>query len=131
MLPPPPKAVTHTTPCAFNLRSLAHPHKIPLNTMAFAAMQTQLATVDIPPNLRPQSNGNEITYASITIFHRDALVEHGVSVYECLKKVFELLLRVDLRATILLLYVGKAGVTIASITTVPAYSMDVLGLGTE
>ncbi len=49
--------------------------------------------------------------------------------YECLKKVFELLLRADPRATVLPLYADKAGVTIPPITTVAAYPTDVLGLG--
>ncbi len=48
--------------------------------------------------------------------------------YECLKKVFELLLWADLRPTVLLLCANEAGVTIALITTIPAYPMDVLGL---
>jgi hypothetical protein len=85
--------------------------------------------VDIPCNLRPWSSENGITFASTTIFHRDALVNSWVNVYECLKKVCELLLRAYPRATILPLYADKAGVTIALITTVTAYLADVLGLG--
>jgi hypothetical protein len=88
-------------------------------------MQTPLVTVDIPRNLRPRSSRNGITFASIAIFHRHALA----NVYECLKKVFELLLRVDPRATMLPIYADEAGVRIAPITTVAAYPTDVLGLG--
>jgi hypothetical protein len=83
-------------------------------------MQILLAAVDISCNLRPQSSGNGITIVSIAIFHRDALVDPGINVYECLMKVFELLLQADPRATVLPLYTDKAGVTIAPITTVAA-----------
>jgi hypothetical protein len=127
MLLPPPKGVTHTAPGASILRSPAYPQQIPLKTRALVAMQTPLATVDIPHNLKPRSSGNRITFASIAIFHRDSLVDPGVNVYECLK-VFELLLRADPRATVLPLYANEAGVRIAPIITDAAYPTDVLGL---
>jgi hypothetical protein len=92
-------------------------------------MQTPSATVNIPHNLRPQSSGNRIMFASIAIFHRDALVYPGANLYECLKKVLELLLRADPRATVLMLYAAEAGGMITLIITIAAYPTDVLRLG--
>jgi hypothetical protein len=129
MLSPSHKGVTHTAPSASILRSLAHPRQILLNTRALAAMQTPSAMVGIPHNLIQQRSRIGIPFASISIFHRDALEDPRANVYEHLKKVFELLLQADPRATVLPLYANEAGVTITPITTIAAYPMDVLRLG--
>jgi hypothetical protein len=88
-----------------------------------------MALVEILCNLRPRSSGNGVTFASIAIFHKDPMVDPGFNVYDCLKNVFELLLRADPRTTILPLYADEAGVTINPISMVSGYPTDVLGLG--
>ena len=87
--------------------------------------------MDIPCNMRPWSSGNGVTFTftSITIFRRDFMVNPRVNVYNCLKKVFELILHADPRRTNLPLYADKAGMIIVPITTIAGYPSDILGLG--
>jgi hypothetical protein len=88
-----------------------------------------MVLVETPRNLRPQSSGNGVTFASMAIFHKDPMMDPGINMYDCLKKVFELLLRADPQTTILPLYADKGRVMINPISTVAEYPTDVLGLG--
>jgi hypothetical protein len=113
-------------PSSSILHALAQPRHIPLNTKALEAIQTLTALMETPRNLRPQSSGNGVTFASIAIFHKDPMVDHSINVYDCLKNVFELLLHADPQTTILPLYADKARVTINLILMVSGYPTDVL-----
>ncbi len=56
-------------------------------------------------------------------------MDPGINLYDCLKKIFELLLRANPRTTILPLYVDEGRVMINPISMVAGYPTDVLGLG--
>ncbi len=79
------------------LWSPVQPRTIPLNTKAIEA----LSVGGDSTQSKTSEQWEGVTFASIAIFHKDPMVEPGINVYDCLKKVFDLLLRTNPRTTIL------------------------------
>ncbi len=103
---------------------------IPINEAHLTFINSNSDVIKGIKNTYPRSGGNEETFVSMTVNHRDQGKSPSIKVYECIQKFYKYLHKVDPTATINCLYdeEEKDGHNFVPITEPSLFPSDMRGL---